>query len=688
METFKKNYDLLAVILLFALAAFLEFKENFSLIEDETLSYRQILRTHLGNPRITEPARDVVIVYTDEEFYSEYDMYPLRRTDLAKMIDRLKQMGSSVIGVDMLLDFKSAYGEDPVLESSLRNADNVVMVSQAEFSGSEYLGLNQPIARFAKVSENGYSNISPASVISESITRLRIHEEVQKKSGAWPFAVKASSMHLKSEPILEDNQLRIGSDTLVSLDQFNELYIEYPLLPVQGGEVARLHDIIGVSALDILFSDQDELMDLAFLFDNKIALIGEVAEVAHDEFETPVGNVYGVEIIANTINTILNSGTLEAAPYFLEVLVLMCLATFFLLSRLLQNPFSRNAVNILIIAAHVIVCTILYVYFGLILSMSYALIASLFAIIVINAKFYLSEMGQKTMIRDMFGQYLSPKVVEELVDDPTKVRLGGEEREMTAYFSDIAGFSSISEKLTPSQLVQALNEYLTEMCNIIVSYDGTVDKYEGDAIISFWGAPIEQKNHERLACHASIEMSKRIIELKDTWAAAGIPDLKVRMGLNSGPMVVGNMGSAQRMNYTIMGDAVNLAARLEGANKAYGSHMMISDRTYQACKDHVDVRELDTIRVVGKKEAVTVYELLDKKNETPPILSELVVQFKEALAKYKNKDFVTAKDLFDKCLTINAADGPSRVYSERCVLYLERPPPLDWDGVFTLTEKG
>ena len=688
MVTIKKNYDLFAVILLFALAALLEFQENFSLIEDETLSYRQILRTHLGDPRITEPARDVVIVYTDEEFYSEYDMYPLRRSDLAKMIDRLKQMGSSVIGVDMLLDFKSAYGEDPILESSLRQADNVVMVSQAEFSGSKYLGLNQPIERFAKVSENGYSNISPASVISESITRLRIHEEVQKKSGAWPFAVKASSMHLKSEPILEDNQLRIGSDTVVQLDQFKELYIEYPLLPAQGGEVARLHDIIGVSALDILFSDEDELMDLAFLFDNKIALIGEVAEVAHDEFETPVGNVYGVEIIANTINTILNSGTLEAASFYLEALVLMCLAAFFLLSRLLQNPFSRNSISILIIGAHVIFCTMLYVYFGLILSMSYALIASLFAIIIINAKFYLSEMGQKTMIRDMFGQYLSPKVVEELVDDPTKVRLGGEEREMTAYFSDIAGFSSISEKLTPSQLVQALNEYLTEMCNIIVSHDGTVDKYEGDAIISFWGAPIVQKDHARLACHASIEMSKRIIELADTWAAAGIPDLKVRMGLNSGPMVVGNMGSAQRMNYTIMGDSVNLAARLEGANKAYGSCMMISDRTYQACKDHIDVRELDTIRVVGKKEAVTVYELLDKKNETPSTLSELVVRFNDALAKYKDKDFLAAKELFDNCLNIIASDGPSQVYSERCALYLERPPPPDWDRVFTLTEKG
>ena len=159
--------------------------------------------------------------------------------------------------------------------------------------------------------------------------------------------------------------------------------------------------------------------------------------------------MYGVEIIANTINTILNSGTLEAAPFFIEIIVLMCLAALFLITRFLQNPFSRNAINILIVASYVIACTILYVYFGLILSMSYALIASLFAIIVINAKFYLSEMGQKTMIREMFGQYLSPKVVEELVDDPTRVRLGGEEREMTAYFSDIAGFSSISEKLTP-----------------------------------------------------------------------------------------------------------------------------------------------------------------------------------------------------------------------------------------------
>ena len=688
MEFLRKNYDLIAIGIFFCGAALLEYQESFSLFEDETLSYRQILRTHLGDSDDTAPARDVVIVYTDEEFYSEYDMYPLRRTDLAKIVRRLNQMGASVVGIDMLLDFNSAYGEDPFLEEALKDAGNVLMVSQAEIEGSDFLGLNEPIERFAEVSENGYSNISPSSVISESITRLRIYEEVYSQAGAWPFAVKAVSMYLNSEPVLKEDSLEVGPEVSVQLDQFGEMYIEYPLLPAAGDNVARLHDVIGVSALDILFSEEDELGDLSFLFGEKIVLIGEVAEVAHDEFETPVGNVYGVEIIANTINTIIQSGPLKPASQLSEIAVLLILAILLVATRIIQNPFGRNAVNVLILGIYILVSVVFYVYQGLIFSMSYGLIAFALSIIAINAKFYLSEMGQKTVIREMFGQYLSPQVVEELVEDPSKVRLGGEEREMTAYFSDIAGFSSISEKLTPSQLVQALNQYLTEMCNIIVSYDGTVDKYEGDAIIAFWGAPIAQKDHPRLACHASVEMNRRISELEDTWAEAGIPDLRVRMGVNSGPMVVGNMGSAQRMNYTIMGDSVNLAARLEGANKAYGSNMMISERTYLACAEQVDVRELDTIRVVGKKEAVKVYELLEKKNETPSLLGDVVSKFSVGLDCYKNKDFLSAKDLFEECLMIIPADGPSRVYIERCALFLENPPDDDWDGVFTLTDKG
>jgi len=686
----QRRYDLIAVVFFFLLAMILEYREAFSLLEDETLSYRQILRIHYADEYLASPSEDVVIVYTDEAFYEDYDKYPLTRVDLSTLIVRLNQMGAAVIGVDMLLDFNSAFGEDPYLESALVEAGNVLMVSQAQINDDgEYEGLNTAIDRFEEVTRHGYSNISPASTISESITRLRIHEQMVAEYGEWPFAVEAVAMYLDEEPELSRGLLTLGPDVEVVLDQFNEMYIDFPLLPASGNSTMRLHEAIGISASDLLLvDDEEELEELSFLVDGKIALIGEVAEVAHDEFETPVGNVYGVEIIANSIDTILKSGPLRPASLMLELLVGFALLAVFLATRLIQNPMPRNAISFGVLLVYILFCTLVYISNGLVLSMNYMIIAIILSIIVINARFYIAEMGQKAMIRDMFGQYLSPKVVEDLIEDPSKIQLGGEEREMTAYFSDIAGFSGISENLTPSELVQVLNEYLTEMCNIIIGFEGTVDKFEGDAIIAFWGAPTVQADHARLACYASIDMNQRLVELRDKWVAEGIPQLRVRMGLNSGPMVVGNMGSIQRMNYTIMGDAVNVASRLEGANKAYGSRMMISETTYRGCADDIDVRELDTIRVVGKREPVTVYELLGRKNQTTGQMSELAERFAQGLARYRDMDFAGAKKLFEECLEILPGDGPAETYVNRCQLYMDNAPGSDWDGVFTLTEKG
>lgn len=685
----QKRYDLIAVVFFFLFAMMLEYREAFSLIEDETLSYRQILRTHFGDEYLSSPSEDVVIVYTDEAFYSEYDQYPLRRVDLSTIILRLKAMGARVIGVDMLLDFNSAYGEDPTLEDALVEAGNVLMVSQAEIEGDTYQGLNTSIDRFNDITENGYSNISPNSAISESIVRLRIHEEMVARFDSWPFAVKAVAMVLDEEPEMEDGVLTIGPEIEVQLDQFNELYIDYPLLPVLGSGTPRLHEVIGLSASDLLFvDDEEELEDLAYLVEGKIVLIGEVAEVAHDEFETPIGNVYGVEIIADTITTILRGGPLHAASLLVEISMALLLLVIFLGTRLVQNPMPRNLITIAVILAYILLNTTVYISFGLVISMSYLLMASFFSLVVINARFYISEMGQKARIRDMFGQYLSPKVVEDLVLDPGKIQLGGEERVMTAFFSDIAGFSTVSENLNPTELVQLLNDYLTEMCNIIIGFEGTVDKFEGDAIIAFWGAPTVQADHARLACFASIDMNNRLVELRDKWKSEGVPLLKVRMGLNSGPMVVGNMGSIHRMDYTIMGDAVNLASRLEGANKAYGSRIMISDATYRQCEADIDVRELDTIRVVGKNESVTVHELLDRKNQTSAVIADLAEQFGKALAVYKNGDYGAARAEFESCLKIVSDDGPSMIYVSRCQDFQENPPDSDWDGVFQLTEKG
>ncbi len=689
MGSNQQRYDLIAVVFFFLLAMILEYREAFSLIEDETLSYRQILRTHYGDDFLTSPSEDVVIVFTDEAFYAEYDKYPLRRTDLSTLVLSLKEMGASVIAIDMLLDFNSAYGEDPTLADALEEAGNVLMVSQAEIEDGEYLALNTAIDRFSDVTNNGYSNISPNSAISESIVRLRIHEEMVNLFDAWPFAVEAVSMFLGEEPELAGGVLRIGPETEVQLDQFDEMYIDYPLLPGVTGGTAQLHEIIGISASDLLFvDDEEELEDLAFLVKGKIALIGEVAEVAHDEFETPVGNVYGVEVIANSISTILNNGPLKAASLVVELLLGFLLLAVFVGTRLIQAPFRRNSISIAVLLAYVVFTTYIYVSAGLVVSMSYLLMASIFSLIAINIRFYISEMGQKAMIRDMFGQYLSPKVVEDLVEDPRKIQLGGEEREMTAFFSDIQGFSSISEHLTPSELVQLLNDYLTDMCNIIIGYEGTVDKFEGDSIMAFWGAPAIQADHAKRACFASIDMNDRLVELRARAVQEGVPPLTVRMGVNTGSMVVGNMGSIQRMNYTIMGDAVNLASRLEGANKAYGSGMMISESTFRSCETDIDVRELDRIRVVGKNEPVTVYQLLGRKNQTVRAVADLVDQYSKGLDLYKAGDFGQAKSEFSRCLDIFDDDGPALTYISRCQAFIDNPPSADWDGVYTLTEKG
>lgn len=691
MSKLLKRYDVLALVLFFLLSVFLEYQEAFSLLEDETLSYRQILRTYLADDAVTTPSKDVVIVYTDEEFYSEYGKFPLTRVDLSTIVVDLKKMGAKVIAVDLLLDFKSAYGEDPSLEDAFKEAGNVLLVSQAVFEEEEYVQLNRAIDRFAAITTSGYSNITSNSTIREIMVRLRIYPEIaEQEEDGWPVAVQAVAAFLEQQAAIEGNQLLIGENLRVNLDQFNDMYIDYPQLPPDGlGGTQKLHDVIGISALDLIFAeDEEELEELSFLFDGKIVLIGEVAEVAHDEFETPVGNVFGVEIIANSIATILKGAPLQPASLLPEILLTAVFMLGLFGTTLLQNPLPRTLLASIVFLVYTVYVGVVYIYQGTIYSMSYVLIAGFLSELVIYLRFYLEEREQKILIRAAFGQYLSPKIVSDLVKNPDKLSLGGQEREMTAYFSDIAGFSTFSETLNPTQLVLLLNDYLTEMCNIIIGSEGTVDKFEGDAIVAFWGAPTVQTDHARLACYASIEMNQLLAELRVKWAAQSHPAIHVRMGLNTGVMLVGNMGSAQRMNYTMMGDSVNLAARLEGANKVYKSDLMISQSTYDQVADDVDVRELDTIRVVGKSEAVTVYQLLDKKDRITGSMADLIDFYNQGLDLYKQREYAGAIEKFKQGIAIHDDDGPCLTLLVRCQQYLTSPPSNDWDGVFTLAEKG
>jgi adenylate cyclase len=294
------------------------------------------------------------------------------------------------------------------------------------------------------------------------------------------------------------------------------------------------------------------------------------------------------------------------------------------------------------------------------------------------------EGREKRQIRSAFSKYVPPGVVADLVADPTRLKLGGEKRLISILFSDLAGFTSMSETLPPEQLVAILNLYLDEMSEIVLEERGTLDKYIGDAIMALWGAPAPVEDHALRACRTAVRMQRRLHDLNDAWHRQGHhwPALNMRIGINTGTPVVGNIGGQKRFDYTALGDAVNLAARLEPACKTYGVETMIAEGTRAAAGDAIVVRELDMLAVYGKAEPIRVYELVGLAGEAVAKEREEVLRHYEAgLAAYRRRDFALAISYFDAALELDGKDGPSLLYRERAAEYAVTPPPLEWDFV-------
>ncbi len=348
---------------------------------------------------------------------------------------------------------------------------------------------------------------------------------------------------------------------------------------------------------------------------------------------------------------------------------------------------AGTALTLIIIAGYVFGVYFLFSATGWLVEMVSPVLTVFLCFTSITVHRYRSEESQKRFIKDAFAHYLAPAVIEQLIDKPGNLKLGGEERVLTAFFSDVAGFSSISEKLTPTELVALLNEYLTAMTDIILQHGGTVDKYEGDAIIAFYGAPVPFSDHAARACVASLRQHQKLASMREHWASLEKPQLTARMGLCTGSMVVGNMGSRTRMDYTIMGDSVNLASRLEGANKKYGTPIMVAESTYLEAKDIVEARLTDVLRVVGRATPVRVYELLAVKGELESGAEKWLARYNEARAYYGNRRFEESLKAFQDVLRMHPEDPLSKVYVNRCEQLIKEPPPSDWDGVTNLTSK-
>ena len=301
-----------------------------------------------------------------------------------------------------------------------------------------------------------------------------------------------------------------------------------------------------------------------------------------------------------------------------------------------------------------------------------------------SSLFNLSVEGkQRRFIKSVFRFYLSSHVIEQILKNPELLRLGGEKREISSFFSDIAGFTALSESLSPEELVNLLNSYLSEMTDIILTYQGTLDKYEGDAIIAFWNAPLDHPDHAWRACRAALKCQSRLTELRPQFQSRFGQVIFVRIGINSGPAVVGNMGSGSRFDYTAIGDTVNLASRLEGACKQYDVPILIGEKTHGMVKERIAAREIDTIRVLGKKKPIRVFEIIGEREQATSSELERISNFHLALEAYKNLDWEKALVLFKK----QEDDRVAQIYLERCRRFSHSPPPKDWDGVYDLKSK-
>ncbi len=425
------------------------------------------------------------------------------------------------------------------------------------------------------------------------------------------------------------------------------------------------------------------------VFRDKVVFIAGTAAGTYDLRVTPFSFAEpGVFIHATALDNILAGDFLRQAPavVLLISLLLLCLLT--AVTLVAFSSFKTKISLILLYAVAYYGLAILIFQRGNLWMDIVTPEAGIFVTFLSSALVeYFTEGKRKRQVKNIFGHYMTPSVVNKILEHPEDVKLGGEKKELSVFFSDVAGFTTISESLEPEKLVALLNRYLTAMTDIILKHEGFLDKYEGDAIMAVFGTPLDQPRHATLACRAALANQEKAAKLREEFRAEGYPEIWVRIGVNSGPMIVGNMGSQNRMDYTVMGDHVNLASRLEGANKQYGSHILIGENTYRLAREDIEAREIDRIRVKGRREPAVVYELLARKGELPLKKAEVVETYLEGLSAYQDHDWHRARAAFEQTLALDPEDGPSRVYLDRCLHFLEDPPPQDWDGVFELKTK-
>lgn len=669
----------------------------------------------------------VVIVaitdYTHNGIPHPYNNWPWPRNYFAKVIENLNEAGALAVGLDITMFDPDQF--DPANDSALVNVihkyGNVVVAGKLQ--SDSRVSVKKRDENFRNIFFTADSSIGIVNVPSDNDGVHRRYMpafysvSLERRVPSFGFGVLNKVYGLPPFYIPERvdgamlyHDKRIPSffkyTYLINFYGHHKTFPHFDFLNVldDGGfkTTEELEYEVDINAWDDPYAGlkNDDV------FRGKIVLIGSTREEDSDIVPIPISKgeyrgdntIFGVEFHANAIQTVIDNNFIAAMSRPVEYILIIALSFlgFFISSALkrikLKSGLLIEAMSFVMVAVLFFfmwwLSIQLFTHSNYLFSLVPAEMSLVLGYFGSTAYHFLAERKQKSMIKGMFAQYVNTAVVEQLIEDPDKMALGGTKKELTVFFSDIAGFSSFSEGFDAEELVTFLNEYLSEMTRLVIENKGTLDKYIGDAIMAFWGAPVPNEQHAVFACRTALLMQKRLTKMREVWKARGLPQIAMRVGIHTGDMVAGNVGGVERFDYTVIGDNVNIGSRLEGANKQYGTHIMISENTYEFVKDEFFLRELDCIIVKGRTKPVTVYELIAFNDEKLPTnVLDGIEHFSRGLNSYKRRQFTEASEHFMHAFKANKADGPSLVYYERCKFYIDNPPPEDWDGVFKMKAK-
>lgn len=601
-----------------------------------------------------------------------------------RFINSLKEAGNSILA------FKSTKSEEPVKPS----ANQEPLINDYDISGNPaytepHLLTSRPIPKIATAAA-GLGNTVMSPDQDGLIRSVHLFDSLAHK-GFVPTLSMAAYLELQADSLTmewTEHGFRVGKKDIPLQQNGDYLINWYEKGGVRNGTFPyySFHAIVQ-SAIQKKRNANAKVPVSPSVFKDKIVLVGASAAGLGDIKSTPMSSLEafpGMEIQATLLNNLIGGNFITQPPNWVSLVILLILTVGIPYLIAYTRPIYGAASTIGILSLIVLTGIGLFAFDRIWFSTGMYFVMATITYSGAAAYKYFSEEKQKKEIRNAFGQYVQPEFVEQLIAQPDLLKLGGQKKNLTVMFSDLAGFTTISEQKKPEELVTFLNEYLGAMTDIIFEYDGTVDKYIGDAVMAFWGAPIGQENHATLACRSTMKMLKKVEEMTPQGT-----ETHARFGIATGDMIVGNIGSYNRFNYTVLGDTVNLAARLEAANKKFGSLAMIAEQTYQQVKNEFYCRQLDFLVVKGKTKPVRVYELLgDKKSaENTANLEEIITIYQQGLDHYLNRRWDNAVQAFNQVIELKPDDGPSQTYIERCNQFKKAPPPEDWEGVFHLRTK-